>query len=147
MPSINVGFNDRNELVRYGPTMFIQIGFDPNYQPGQSHPQISDRPHPALVDTGAMECCIDSALAMDLELPVVDRQTVAGVHGPNAVNFHLAQIYIPQLRYTIYGLFAGVHLTAGGQPHSALMGRTFLNAFTLTYEGERGTVTISNDAS
>ena len=27
--------------------------------------------------------------------------------------------------YAVYGTFAGVHLIAGGQPHRALVGRTF----------------------
>lgn len=149
MTSIRVGFNDdddalgRDLLVRYGPTLPVQIGFDPNYQPGQSQPDLPNVLHPALVDTGAMESCIDSALAMDLSLPIVDRQTVSGVHGPNAVNFHLAQIHIPQMQYTMYGLFAGVHLTAGGQLHQALLGRTFLNKVSMTYEGTTGSVTIS----
>ena len=56
---------------------------------------------------------------------------------------HLAQIYVPALDFTMYGVFAGVHLTAGGQPHYALMGRTFLQEFTLVYEGRTGTVTLS----
>jgi hypothetical protein len=45
----------------------------------------------------------------------------------------------------VYGLFAGVNLAAGGQPHQALIGRTFLRHFTMIYEGRTGTVTITND--
>jgi hypothetical protein len=48
------------------------------------------------------------------------------------------------LRFTMYGLFAGVHLTAGGQPHSVLMGRTFLRSFVMAYEGNTGTVTLTH---
>ncbi|MXY32974.1 MAG: hypothetical protein F4Y60_02555 [Boseongicola sp. SB0664_bin_43] len=154
MASVSAGFRNINDeyspdlLVRYGPTLAVQIGFDSEFQPGTSSPSLPNETYPALVDTGATESCIDSALAVDLDLPVVDRQTVSGVHGPNAVNFHLAQIYIPDLHHTVYGLFAGVHLTAGGQPHRALMGRTFLSKVILTYEGITGSVTIShgNDA-
>ena len=97
------------------------------------------------MDTGAQASCVDSALAMELGLPVVDRTQVAGIHGASEVNSHLAQIYIPDLEFTIYGQFAGVHLAAGGQTHSALLGRTFLRHFTMTYEGRTGTVTISSD--
>ena len=57
---------------------------------------------------------------------------------------HLAQVRIPSLGFTIYGAFAGVHLAAGGQPHKALIGRTFLRAFTMVYKGGTGTVTISS---
>ena len=45
----------------------------------------------------------------------------------------------------MYGAFAGVHLTAGGQVHTALIGRTFLQDFTLTYEGQTGRVSIANE--
>jgi hypothetical protein len=55
---------------------------------------------------------------------------------------HLAQVRAPTLGFTIYGLFAGVHLKAGGQPHRALIGRTFLQNLTMVYEGKTGTVTI-----
>ena len=150
MASVTAGFSDSNDglapdlLVRYGPTLWVHIGFDPDFQPGTSSPDLPDVPCPALVDTGATESCIDSALALDLDLPVVDRQTVSGVHGSNAVNFHLAQIYIPDLSHTEFGLFAGVHLTAGGQPHQALMGRTFLKNVLLMYDGTTGSVTISH---
>ena len=49
-----------------------------------------------------------------------------------------------RLNFTIYGMFAGVHLVAGGQIHRALIGRTFLQHYTMVYEGRTGTVTISN---
>ena len=55
---------------------------------------------------------------------------------------HLAQIHAPELNFTVYGAFAGVLLRAGGQPHAALLGRTFLRRFTMTYEGETGAVSL-----
>lgn len=60
---------------------------------------------------------------------------------------HLAQIYIPAIGGSILGKFAGVHLIAGQQPHYALIGRTFLRHFTMTYEGATGRVIISDDPS
>lgn len=98
----------------------------------------------ALVDTGAGECCIDNLLAGQLKLPVIDRRTIAGSHGSHVTNMYLAQIHIPSLNFTIYGAFAGVDLKAGEQQHSALIGRTFLQNFTMVYEGKTGTVTLSN---
>ena len=132
-------------LVSYGPTLLVDIGFDPNFKP------LPDKVVPvagitgihALVDTGASESCIDSLLATQLNLPVVDRRIVSGVSGPQEINMHLAQVHIPTLNYTIYGAFAGVHLAAGGQPHKALIGRTFLRNFTMTYNGLTGAVTLS----
>ena len=152
MPTTRVGFDDdrnllgRDALVRSGPTIYVNIGFDAAYQPGVSgRPDLPDRQWPALVDTGAMASCIDSALAMELGLPVVDREHIAGVQGAFAVNVHLAQMYLPGLNWTVYGRFHGVHLSDGGQPHSALIGRTFLRSFTMVYDGRTGSVTISND--
>ena len=88
---------------------------------------------------------MDSTLAHALKLPAVDREDRSGAHGKHKLNIHLAQIYIPALDWKIVGRFAGVHLHAGGQSHFALIGRTFLRDFTMTYEGATGTVTICKD--
>ena len=146
MPRTEFGFGDAFPLAEFGPTLLVQIGFDPLFRPGSaSPPDLPDDRFPALVDTGALESCIDSMLAGALGLPVADRRPVAGVHGIDEVNMHLAQIHIPELQWTVYGQFAGVHLAAGGQPHRALMGRTFLMNFVMTYDGRTGAVALSND--
>lgn len=49
------------------------------------------------------------------------------------------------MNFTLYGRFLGVHLLAGRQPHQALLGRTFLQEFTMTYEGRTGVVTLSDE--
>ena len=144
MPRTEFGFGESRLLAMIGPTLFVQIGFDPQFRPGEnSLPDLPADRSPALVDTGVLESCIDSALAGALDLPVVSRRSVAGVHGADEVNMHLAQIYVLELNWTVYGQFAGVHLVAGGQPHRALIGRTFLMNFVMTYDG--GAVTLSND--
>jgi hypothetical protein len=144
------GFSDgpagkgQDLLVLHGPTLIVQIGFDPTFIPGKTDkPNLSSPGYWALVDTGATASCIDSGLAMQLKLPVIDRQKIGGVSGLKEVNMHLAQMHIPGLAFTIYGSFAGVDLIAGGQAHYALIGRTFLRSFRMTYEGDTGTVTIS----
>ena len=144
MPTTHCGFPDQpNELIRYGPTLYVDIGFDASFIPAEgSVPNLQAKLLPALVDTGAMESCIDSALAQVLNLPIVNRRNVSGAHGAAPVNVHLAHIYVPSLNHTIYGQFAGVHLTAGGQPHTALIGRTFLQRFTMTYNGATGDVVL-----
>ena len=96
----------------------------------------------ALVDTGADESCIDSLLAAQLNLPIIDKRMTAGAHGAKQVNIHLAQVHIPTLNYTIYGLFSGVDLRAGGQEHFALIGRTFLRNFKTIYDGATGDVEL-----
>jgi|SRR5665213_236810 len=145
------GFNDdpaagvsgAHLLISLGPTLQVDIGFDPAYVPTQTTPPAAgiSGVH-ALVDTGAQECCIDAMLATHLNLPIVDRRVVSGVQGSFEVNVYMAQVYFPTLTKTMYGAFAGVNLAAGGQPHSALIGRTFLQYFTLTYYGATGAVTI-----
>ena len=152
MPSARCGFDGipggapgRALLTRYGPTIFVDIGFDEDFRPvlGAGVPRPGVAGVQALVDTGASLSCIDSVLAAELGLPVVDRQKIGGAGGEHEVNMHLAQIHVASLEFTIYGEFAGVHLAAGGQPHRALLGRTFLQRFVMVYEGHTGTVTIS----
>lgn len=150
MPSVGCGFSDvaggasgSDLLAFYGPTLLVDIGFDSNFNAAQTMlPVAGIKGIRALVDTGASESCIDSLLATQLNLPVVDRRTVSGIHGGGEVNMHLAQVHIPSLGKTIYGSFAGVHLQAGGQVHKALIGRTFLRHCKIVYEGQTGNVTI-----
>ena len=137
----------RDLLTLYGPTLGVDIGFDPayTYTVGGAPPNAGIKGVMALVDTGATESCIDSLLAASLKLPIVNRREVSGSAGKHIANVYLAQVHVPALGFTIYGAFAGVELAAGGQAHSALIGRTFLQGFTMTYEGRTGTVSLSND--
>lgn len=131
-------------LVAHGPTILVDIGFDPQFKPTQVAPPTPGmRGLRALVDTGASESCIDSLLATNLALPIFDRRPISGVHGAKEVNIHIAQIHVPAFPFTIYGQFAAVDLIAGGQIHFALIGRTFLNHFQMTYDGITGTVTLT----
>lgn len=145
MTSVECGFEgEPGILERYGPTILVHIGLDNNFQPSKTSAQnLRATSVPALVDTGASESCIDSTLAEKLGLPVINQQAVAGVHGAQPANKHLAHIYIPDLDFSMSGQFTGVHLLAGGQPHFALLGRDFLKDFTMTYEGRTGTVRIT----
>ncbi len=146
MPAINCGFTDPYELTLRGPTITVEIGIDPDFQPGPGlRPTLSSNRFQALVDTGALESCIDDELASKLNLPIVGRQQVSGVGGALDVNEYMAQIYIPELHFTILGPFAGVHITAGEHRYFALIGRTFLQHFNMAYEGRTGSVILSND--
>jgi hypothetical protein len=151
MPIIHCGFPDaagvsgRDLLVMHGPTVSVHIGFDPTFVPGAIPPTIPNLPQTpfsALVDTGAIVSCIDNRLAMQLNLPIVDQRSMSGNRGAGLANVHLAQIHVPSLAFMVHGEFCGVDLIAG---YHALLGRTFLRDFTLTYEGRTGMVTLSND--
>lgn len=150
MPRAKSGFSDdanglgRDQLVTHGPTIIVDIGFDAafaaNAQSG-AIPAAAERNILALVDTGASMSCIDTALAVRLGLPVIDRIQIGGVGGIHDMDLYLAQIHVPALAFTQYGKFAGASLDAGNLRHRAILGRTFLRSFTM-HEGQTGAVTI-----
>ena len=146
MPLLDAGFPDDNGvtgdewLVRHGPTISIDIGFEPD---SEAKPEPAVTGVPALIDTGALESCIDKTLAARLDLPPVDRTTIAGVSGPQEVDVFVCQFHCPALRFTRYGTFAGVDLAGGGQVHEALIGRTFLRNVVMIYDGLRGRATVA----
>ena len=140
------GFSVETRWRGKGQPCTCRLASTPLYRPQSGkRPALPDVRLSALVDTGALDSCIDSDLAAQLGLPIVDGIEVAGVLGAGEVNVHLAQIYVPALTLTIYGQFAGVHLTAGGLSHAAILGRSFLRRYVMNYAGPTGAVTISND--
>jgi hypothetical protein len=162
VPIVEVGFaglpgiaNAADALVFVGPGITVEIGFDPTTfatlagipipapvpgaVPAPTIPQVVL----ALIDTGAQQSMIDEALAIQLALPLVNRQPYAGVGGPGTANVYLAHITIPLLGTTQYGAFMGAQLQAGGQSHLALIGRTLLRGTLLVYDGEKGSVRIA----
>ena len=136
MNLLECGRRTRDELIYSGPVIGVQIGLE-----GFSVPFTG--PHPALVDTGATESCIDSQIANKLGLPIIDEQPMAGASGEYIANIHLGEIHLPVFNVTIEGAFAAVDLIAGGSHYHALIGRTFLANFTMQYEGSTGRVTIT----
>ena len=145
MHQVECGFvNQIQNLVQFGPTLRVQIGFDPSYRSTDNPaPNLPSNLYPALIDTGAAVSCIDSRIAANLGLPTIDEQPISGALGSAKVNVHLAQIHVSELPFTIIGQFYGVHLHAGGQPHGALLGRDFLRHMKMTYVGDTGSVIVS----
>jgi hypothetical protein len=133
-------------LVRLGPTLKVDLGFDPRYDGAKPNtlPVLPLANAWALIDTGASISAIDSGLAMDLQLPIIDEVEISGVGGTTVFNKHLAQIYVPSLNFTFFGSFAGVTLANGGTQHLALIGRDFLRHFVMTYDGPTGAVRVSD---
>jgi predicted aspartyl protease len=145
MKTVECGFSGPlagNRLTGDGPSILVDIGFDPAWRAGKI-PASTDRDIVALIDTGAQECFIDCDLAGYLRLPMVDRREVAGSLGKHEVDVYLAQIYIPTLDFIQYGKFAGAYLNRGGLQYGILMGRTFLEKFVLVYDGRSGRVTLT----
>ncbi len=131
-------------LILHGPTLVVDVGFDPSFVPTSGKPPaLAGKNVGALVDTGAVQSFIDSDLAKGLQLPVIDTQTVSGSHGRHEIDVYLAQIYVQSLDFTVYGRIGGVHLSAGGQRHYALLGRTFLRRFHMNYNDPDGAVKLT----
>ncbi|MFI5364365.1 MAG: retroviral-like aspartic protease family protein [Candidatus Binatia bacterium] len=152
MPIIECGFPNVPDpvttLSAIGPTVLVDIGFDPAMFAQGLPPALGTPALPtaipavqvlALLDTGAQQSCIDEVLAQQLGLPLIDQQQMSGVGGPTIFNVYLAHINIPGL-VVQYGRFTGVHLQAGGQYHRALIGRTLLNDALVVYDGRSGSV-------
>jgi predicted aspartyl protease len=152
MPSIKVGFDRPHTvadcpetLALNGPTMVVQVGFDPAFDakiPG-AQPKLPVDQYQALIDTGASHSSIDANLAKKLNLPVVDRKPVSGVHGSQMVDICAAQIWLPVVNFTIHGQFALVFLRDSGQAHDVLLGRAMLRSFMFYFDGTTGYAKLS----
>jgi hypothetical protein len=68
MKQINCGKPTALELLQIGPSLFVNIGFDPTCKPGKT-PIAGVSNVEALIDTGAKISCIDEPLAIQLGLP------------------------------------------------------------------------------
>ncbi|HTQ33089.1 MAG TPA: retropepsin-like aspartic protease, partial [Stellaceae bacterium] len=123
----------------------VDIGFDAAWEQDYSRGSV---PVPgrqgvsALIDTGAQECFIDRDLATALTLPIVDRQEIAGSTGREEVEVYLAQIHVRDLYFTIRGRFCGCIIEE--DEYKILIGRSFLEHFSLAYNGKTGRVTLTD---
>ena len=101
----------------------------------------------ALVDTGASGNCIDEELARGLGLRIIDFMPVSGIDGESERPLFLANIYVPRLEHAIFGLFTGVRLIDEREPdkspYQVLLGREFLQNFSMVYTGQTGEVVIT----
>lgn len=135
--------NGSDALIALGPTMFVDVGFNPKHHGGKApSPPVTNVG--ALIDTGAYQSCIDITLATRIGLPVIDEQKVAGVGGKATMPVYMAQIsfqIFPGISQ--FGLFTGADLAAGGALHLVLIGRTMLKHGILIYDGRTGNVTFS----
>jgi hypothetical protein len=153
VPIVECGFpaesNPVNSLAAIGPTLLVEVGFDPaHFDPDLlKSTQLPPQPVPsvqvlALIDTGAQQSCIDELLAQQQNFPMVDQAIFSGISGPTILNVYLASVTIPGL-VTQVGRFSGVQLQAGGKPHRVLIGRTLLKNSLLFYDGSSGTVKLA----
>ncbi len=116
MPIVECGFpsglsapgssalSGKDALALQGPTILVDIGFDPVIFGAQlpAVPGATSIPVavpsvqvPALIDTGASESCIDEQLAQQLQLPLINTTVRSGIGGSVTLNMHLAHITMP----------------------------------------------------
>ena len=130
-------------LVRHGPLLKIDIGYDRNYVAGfGGFPKPSVEHLDALIDTGASDTFIDEALASELKLPLIDRADVSTARGIERVNIYFGQIRVVAVDGIVIGKFAAVRLRSGGIDVDAVLGRTFLRNYVFLYEGTTGKATL-----
>lgn len=129
-------------LVRLGPTLKVDIGLKSLAPPGET-PILALRDIKALIDTGAGGDCIDDELARSLNLPITDEGEISGVGGRHRAFIYTARVYVPALDRLVFQPFTGVKLREGEQWHQVILGRSFLRAHRLTYDGATGQVEIT----
>lgn len=85
----------------YNPVVgpIIQVAIFPfNFTPSSSSPGQNPVPiifYNALIDTGTSCTCISAKVCNEQKLTPIGKQTVAGVHGMNAVNQYQFQVGVP----------------------------------------------------
>ena len=129
-------------LVNIGPTVVVRVGLGRDVMDEGSEA----REHLALVDTGALNNCIDHRFARALGLNSTGHVRIAGVGGLFDTEMYAAHVYIPALDFLIVGRFMGVSLH-GEEGHAVLLGRAFLRNFTMTYDGPSGSVILATPSS
>lgn len=133
MTPVDAGFGNSAILAFNGPTLQVQIG---------KTREATGRLFPALIDTGAIVSCIDKDLAEELHLIPVDEVEMAGVHGVEPTIRYMAMVHIATLNFVGYGYLAGLPLRSSGFPQSVLLGRDFLKAHSMLYDGITGSVLV-----
>ena len=129
-------------LVNIGPTVVVRVGLGRDVMDEGSEA----REHLALVDTGALNNCIDHRFARALGLNSTGHVRIGGVGGLFDTEMYAAHVYIPALDFLIVGRFMGVSLH-GEEGHAVLLGRAFLRHFTMTYDGPSGSVILATPSS
>ena len=134
------------KLVRTGPTLFVNIGLDPEYRYAESEPTFNSDiiQVPALIDTGAMYSFIDVGVAQSLNLPLVDSRIFCLLTGKYELNGFLAHVVIPALSFFQHGIFYGFP-NDNHELYQAILGRTFLQHMMLNYDGRTGSVQITKE--
>ena len=123
-----------SELVREGPR--VQITVSGGRRPGSVSCD-------ALVDTGANRCFIDISMVRRLGLRLVDVARASSVLGQGSAGIYLANIRIDGLGHSRKSTAGCADLVGAGWSFRAIVGRDFLAALNLDYDGPSGRVKLT----
>ena len=130
-------------LVRKGPLLSVDVSVPASSRLASTGAKEANKIScNGLVDTGATRSCLDLMLIQGLELPVVGREHVAGIHGIQESNLYMAEISVPQLNVRIRGRFIGLSLEASRLPR-VVLGRDMITRLQMVYNGPTGSVTLA----
>ena len=103
--------------------------------------RIDDVPGLALLDTGASRSVMDITMARAMGLPEDETQGfVAGATGRSAYPQFQADLYIPDLEYTLPSPIQGLPLRENDHPWIATIGRDVICRYEFTVNGQTGLI-------
>ncbi len=125
----------REALAIDGPVIDIVVRCEPGAERSEEgYP--SEHRTGALIDTGASEVCIDYRIAHALDLREVDQRMIVTPGGNILVKVFLGLLEVPSLGFSrLMPLYAP---KVERLNYAALLGRSFLKDFYVTFEGPTG---------
>lgn len=146
MPVIKIELQEANKKLSAGSLLrvagpILPVRVAASVAPGQPpKPDASDKTVNALIDTGATDLCIDTQLAAQLGLKIIDRGPVGGIKGTTDHDMFLGKVIIETLGMGMDGKLIGIEL----DPTTPIViGRDFLQGVVMIYDGINGTVTLA----
>lgn len=124
-------------LLRDGCTLDVIIRPDSKSAGAASAPEVLYKTA-ALIDTGASKVCIDYRIAQKLQLREIDQTTLHVVGGKIEAHLFLGELEVPGVDYR--ELVEFVAPKVGQLRYEALLGRSFLTNFMVTFDGPAGQV-------
>jgi hypothetical protein len=129
------------QLLGYGPTLKVSIGWDRNYTENAWADPVLQRSNVlGLLSTGTLDNLVDEHLARELKLPL---EKSIQIRGAQCLNYYGAHIHIPALKLTMDTLCLGQSLSGGRLPYAVAFGRIFLRHCVFSYNGVTGEAEIA----
>ena len=136
--SVEIGNENRPDLL-------LNDGLILNVQVGRTREGLNPTQPPlrALIDTGAVYCFIDEAIADSLSLIPRGSAPVQGFGGSKRAPVFGGVIYVPDADYYWPDQIRGFCLPQDHKDFQVILGRRFLRNFKLEYNGMTGKCTLN----